>query len=378
MIIKNIKITNFRCHNNYEMNFNNETSLIVGENGCGKTSVLEAIHIATRGISFRAADEAIIKRGADFYRIELEYVDGEKTIVTYSQTGKVEPPKLKTQEGQNSIAGLAKIQKKLYEAAPKEIGKRFLVGDKKAIRLPLKYRYPVILFIPDDLHILYSSPTKKRDFFDRIAGEIDESYGIILSRYNKALKQRNDLLKMLGDNRTNGDRDFASTSLFSWNVMLAKYGIEIRKIRMRTVKQINERLTETYRSIANTKDELAISYEVFEDKLLNETEYLARLERDTKKDLYIGHTSYGTHRDNYDFIFNGKSADTSASRGEVRSMILALKFIEAQLVFEKTGRRPIVLLDDVFSELDEMRQRALATNFKDNQVIITSVDEVRA
>ena len=134
-------------------------------------------------------------------------------------------------------------------------------------------------------------------------------------------------------------------------------------------------MTETYRSIAENSDILELEYQL-QGEDISESEYLKRLEDELQRDLILGHTGFGIHRDNYSFVFNNSDADGSASRGEVRSIILALKFIEAELIYERTGKRPIVLLDDVFSELDETRQKSLTSNFKDNQVIITSVDIV--
>jgi DNA replication and repair protein RecF len=113
---------------------------------------------------------------------------------------------------------------------------------------------------------------------------------------------------------------------------------------------------------------------VLQGETVSENEYLRRLEAEMGRDLILGHTGFGVHRDNYEFLFNGSDANGSASRGEVRSIVLAMKFIEADLIFEKTSKRPVVLLDDVFSELDKVRQKALTQNFKDNQVIITSVE----
>ena len=105
-----------------------------------------------------------------------------------------------------------------------------------------------------------------------------------------------------------------------------------------------------------------------------ESKYLSCLEKDFERDSLLGHTSYGAHRDSYDFIFNGVGADGSASRGETRSLVVAMKFIEAEMILKKVGRKPIVLLDDVFSELDTKRQKCLVQNFKEHQVILTSVD----
>ena len=332
MIIKTVKVSNFRSHKEFLLSCWKMTTMITGENGGGKTSILEAIYEATRGKSFRAVDRDILKRGEDFYRIELEYNSGEKIVVTYEKGGK----------------------------------KVFYCGDKKFFRLPRKYKYPLVLFLPSDLGLVDASPGRKRDYFDQVFGQLDESYSNSLSKYNKALKQRNELLK------------FESTSnemAFSWNLLLAKYGVDIRKKREKILSTINKTLTSVYRSIAENEDIVSIKYEA-DTEGLNESAYLSRLERDFDKDRIMGHTGFGIHRDNYDFYFNNTIASGSASRGEVRSIVIALKFIEAEMVLEVLGKKPIVLLDDVFSELDEKRQKCLVKNFKQNQVFITSVNGV--
>ncbi len=329
MIIKAVKLQNFRCHKVYELNCNKKTSLIVGENGCGKTSILEAIYLGLRGKSFRAVDREIVQRSEKFYRVEIDFVSGEKTVVFF------------------------------------ENGKRvFVVQGKKFGRLPMKNRYPVVLFEPDDLNLVGASPSKKRDYFDRIFSQLDAKYSNSLSKYNKTLKQRNELLKS----------DFVrQEALFSWNVLLAKYGVEIIKERTKYIDRINQNFTEVYRSIADNLDEVLIEYK---GDILSESEYLKNLENNFERDKAVKHTSFGVHRDDYGFLFNLNTADGSASRGEVRSMVLALKFIEAEMIFEILKQKPLVLFDDVFSELDEKRQKSLVTNFRDNQVIITSVDEI--
>ena len=326
MIIKKIKLVNFRNHSKYELECTDETSLILGENGCGKTSVLEAIYILTRGKSFRATDKDILKREEDFYRIEIEFCNGEKNIATYDGEDKV-----------------------------------FLVSDKKAKRLPKKNKYPVVLFLPSDLNLISNSPSSRRDYFDRIFSQFDERYNEALLKYEKALKQRNELLK----------NEFVTPEmLFSWNILLSKYGELVWGYRKEFTSEINKVITEVYRSIAENNDEVKIDYET---QVSGGSDYLKQLEVAFSKDKVLNHTSFGIHRDDFVFNFNGNVAEGSASRGETRSIILALKFIEADLMYQKLGLKPIVLLDDVFSELDEVRRKCLVKNFKDNQVIITSV-----
>jgi len=186
---------------------------ILGENGCGKTSILEAIYIVLQGKSFRATDREIVKRGTDFYRIEIEFFDGRKIIVVYEEKN----------------------------------GKTFLIEDQKKKRLPKKNKYPVILFEPKDLNLVGSSPTRKRDFFDRMIQQWSEKYHDSLLRYQKALKQRNELLKKDG---------VTAAEFFSWNLLLAKYGVEIREMRNKMVDEINSKLTKVYREIAQNNDDI--------------------------------------------------------------------------------------------------------------------------
>lgn len=328
MIIKSIKLVNFRNHHEYFLDCNQETTLILGENGFGKTSVLEAIYILTQGKSFRATDKDIIKRDTDYYRIELEYCNGEINTATYDRKNK-----------------------------------NYIINGQKSKRLPKKNKYPVILFLPSDLNLISHSPSRRRDYFDRIFSEFNENYHQALLKYNKVLKQRNEVLKK---------EIIPKELIFSWNLLLAKYGTELFDYRNQFIQEINNYYSDTYYSITKIKDEIKIHYKTEVSSPKAES-YLKELEQNFEKDSYLGYTSYGVHRDDYVFYFNHKIADGSASRGESRSMILALKFIEAKLIEQKNNLKPIILLDDVFSELDEMHRKCLVKNFKDNQIILTSV-----
>lgn len=338
MIIQSVKLVNFRSHDEFFLECKKKTSLLIGENGSGKTSVLEAIYEVLRGKSFKASDGEILKRGTDYYRVEVKFCDGKRTVVIF--------------DGKK---------------------KQFLVEDKKTTRLPKRNRYPVVLFLPDDLHLVATSPTKRRSYFDRVLTEFDESYNDSLLKYEKSLKQRNDLLKKY--NNQGGDGKISWSDFFSWNILLSKYGLEIRKKRIKYLEQLNLVFSEVYHSIVDNDDSVSLKLELFGGEI-SEAEYFNRLESELQRDLVLGHTGFGIHRDDFVFLFNGEGADGTASRGELRSMILAMKFIEAELIFQETGKRPVVLLDDVFSELDNMRQKSLVKNFKENQVIITSVEEV--
>lgn len=326
MVIRRVKLQNFRSHESFVLDCSQNVTQIIGENGCGKTSILEAIYEAMQGKSFRAVDREIIRRTTEFYRVELEYLDGRRVVT-------------------------------LYDGNKKE----FLVEDKRTRRLPKKARYPIVLFEPDDLNLVGASPSSHRNYFDRVFSQLSEQYALALARYNKALKQRNELLKQ--EIVENGD-------LFSWDILLTKYGAELAEERRQFTELINQQLTETYRSIAKNQDEVQLRYLSEVD---DESTFLAHLEHEFARDRVLGYTSFGVHHDNYEFIFNQSPADGSASRGEVRSSVLALKFIEADLIVQRLHQTPVVLLDDVFSELDTTRQKCLVKNFQKNQVILTSV-----
>ena len=330
MLIKNITLTNFRNHQKYSLECQKDTTLILGENGCGKTSVLEAIYILTQGKSFRATDPDIIKRGADFYHIEIVYDTGQKITATYDK-------KTKT----------------------------YKIEDKKFRRLPKNHKYPIILFLPSDLNLISGAPSRHRDYFDRFFSILSQEYNTALNKYNKALLQRNKLLK---------SEFLTPTALFPWNILLAKNGTILKTLREKYIKKINQILIPTYHTIAENDDKVEIRYTT-EIKDFTENEYLNLLEKNYEKDRILTHTSFGVHKDDFEFIFNKSLADGSASRGETRSIILALKFIEAKIINEELNKKPIILLDDVFSELDNKRRKCLINNFKNHQVIITSVEK---
>lgn len=324
-VVENVILKNFRCHEDFELSCREMTTLIIGSNGSGKTSVLEAIYLALRGKSFKGVDKEILKRDADFYRAEIKLKDFKNIIIRFDGS------------------------KKSFE-----------IDGKKNLRLPKKNKYPVVLFEPDNLYLVGSSPSRRRDYFDELFRQIDDKYGAVLSKYNKALKQRNDLLK---------EEVISGDDLFSWNVMCANYGAELMAFRNKFLEEINESMTDIYRNIAKNDDECSLRYV---GNIVDANEYLSILSKNFEKDKYLGYTSFGAHRDDCEFIFNGERADGSASRGEIRSIILALKFIEARILEKETCSVPVVLLDDIFSELDMDRQKHLINNFKNYQMIITS------
>ena len=335
MILKTLRVQNFRTHSDFILEIGEKSTLISGANGSGKTSLLEAIYFALQGTSFRSSDKEILRNdGSSWFRIDLkDSKDSLRTII--------------------------------FNDAVQKSKKQFLVDGNKKARLSANLRIPVVLFEPDDLQLLSGSPTRRRNFLDYFLSQIFPSFQLALTRYNKALKQRNNLLK-----RDNVSKD----DLFPWNLMLAEYGSEIISKRQDFLELLNSKIEEVYFEISGVKDEIKIDYL---GEKVSKNEILAILSENIERDKILGYTNFGPHKHDIQFIFNKKPAQNVASRGENRSLVLALKFIETDILADLTSKRPIVLLDDVFSELDDDRQKLLTKHFSKYQTIITSTNEIK-
>lgn len=330
MVIRSLSVENLRSHRKFSRVLSRTVTVITGPNGSGKTTLIEAILVALGGHSFKGTDSELLQRDADWWRIDLKLDDQLRTV-------------------------------KYQPNIPKK--KQFVIDDKTNLRLPAASRYPTVLFEPEDLRLLHGSPSRRRQFIDRFAAQLVPDYGRVLRRYERALLQRNKLLK----------RQASAEELFAWNISLAKYGAQIIDIRVRLIERLNAGLQPTYDTIAQTKDAVSLHYS---HTVIDHTEQklLTELESRTERDQLLGFTSIGPHRHDVLFRFNDAPAIGSASRGEVRTIILALKFLEVDIVQEVTGLQPVVLLDDVLSELDDKRQSHLATKFQDHQIIMTSTN----
>ena len=328
-VIKKLSVQNIRSHDKYTIKPSPTITVITGKNGSGKTSLIESIYTALRGTSFRGGDDDMLRYNTPWWRIDIEFSSYIKQSVTYD-------PKL------------AKGQKK------------FFIDDKVLFRLPIQHKKPVVLFESDDLRLLHGLPTRRRRFIDHFISQLDPIYLSSLRKYERALRQRNNLLKKLY---------IKTDELFVWDVALSEYGAYIIEKRILFIEQINNQINNIYNSIAKSKDILLVHYSNtyigdIKQKLLN------NLSSSIDKDKIIGFTSTGPHRHDVIFKFNNLPAVDIASRGEIRTIILSIKFIEADIIEQITGIKPTILLDDVFSELDELRQERLLST--DKQIIISS------
>ncbi len=329
-VVKKLSVQNIRSHDKFVLKLSPTTTVITGSNGSGKTSLVEALYISLQGTSFKGSDNDVLRHNSPWWRIDVEFDDYIKRTTTFD-------PSL--------ISGRKKIT----------------VDDKVMYRLPAKFKHPVVLFEPDDLRLLHGSPTRRRQFIDRFISQLDPLYSTVLHKYERALKQRNNLLKQ---------QYTTSDELFAWNVTLSEYGAYIIEKRIAFIERINSQLNDAYNIIAKTNDVVTVHYSHtyigdIKQKLLND------LTSHSERDAIIGFTSIGPHRHDVVFQFNYSPALAVISRGEVRTIVLALKFLEVDIIEQITNIKPIILLDDVFSELDDNRQKYLMDSQK-GQIIITS------
>lgn len=329
--VASLSVKYIRSHKEYSIQFSPEVTIITGVNGSGKTSLLEAIYLSLQGSSFRGSDGELLQKEGPWWRIDTVLDDQQLRTIKYN-------PEKQTSR------------------------KQFVIDTKTTARLPQKQKHPVVLFEPEDLRLLHGSPARRRQFIDRFISQLNPLYGPSLRKYERALKQRNNLLK----SAYNSD-----DQLFAWNVALAEHGAYIIEQRIAFTEQLNQNLAGLYQEIAGTHDDVSIHYSHtfvgdIKQKLLNELH--AHLERDR----YLGNTSVGPHRHDVIFEINHSPALSTASRGEARTIVLALKFLEVDIIEQLTGKTPIILLDDVFSELDATRQQLLTSQLKGHQIIITS------
>ena len=327
-LLRRLKVQNFRTHEKMDIPIDDGVTLITGSNGSGKTSLIEAIYIALRGSSFRGVDMDIVRHTSEWWRVDL--LSDDKTT--------------------RSV---------MFDSSKSTGRKRFIIDSKTTYRLPQKHKWPVVLFEPDDLRLLHGSPARRRMFIDRFIGQLDPLYTTVLHKYERALKQRNNLLKK---------QYFADDELFVWDLLLSEYGAEIIQKRVNYIKILQSELSDTYNSIAHTDDEVIIRYshDITRQKLLSD------YHEHHAKDKLLGNTSVGPHRHDVEFIFSSMPAISVASRGEIRSIVLALKFLEVKIIEKVLDMKPIILLDDVYSELDETRRHKLVDSISNYQVIITN------
>ncbi len=351
MKLRKLQLEKFRSYesHSYDFSMEEQITILVGNNGLGKTNFLEAIYLLSLGRSFRTTThDDLVQWEQDFMRLsgEVESDDDSRSMELF------------------------------YSVKPTR-RKNFKINDLTLKNSEYIGHLLTVLFHPEDLNMLYLSPSYRRKYLDILLSQTDREYLFSLSQYRKILKQRNSLLEEIRQSQFKRmDLATLKKDLDVWDEKLIEYGSKIIERRLGLVEFLENNLEKIYQKISGASEAVRLRYEcnaIKEGLPIMET-YPEKLSSKRDKDIICRKTSVGPHRDDLVFFINHIEVTKSASRGEFRTLLLAIKLAEIQYIREKTNENPVLLLDDVFSELDENRQNHLIEAIRGCQTIITTTD----
>ena len=354
MKISKLCLENFRNIKQMELHPHDNINVIYGDNAQGKTNILEAVWLFSGARSFRGAkDSELIHFEEDISRLSMDFMAEERpqtASLTFGKAGILNEGRKQTflneikQSGQSKLAGV----------------------------------FCTVLFSPDHLLLVKQGPEHRRRMIDQSLCQAYPKYAKILDTYQKILKQRASLLRDIP--RSGALLDMLDV----WDKSFVDYGAYITAVRARYVRRLARAAGEIYGGISREKEQLTVQYRLSfgpeQESCDNYTreDYKQALEQALKdcrrEDIAQGHSTIGPHRDDMEIAINGNSARSFGSQGQQRSVVLALKLAECAILKERNGEPPVILLDDVMSELDEARRHYLLNYLKDEQILITCCD----
>lgn len=332
-----LELYNFRNYENEKISFGDEVNIIYGDNGMGKTNILEAVYYFSYGRSFRSGGREVIRDGEKESRIRLDFKNEKRSL-----------------EG--------------------EI--RFLSGKRKEIFLneielkktsQLLGNFICVLFTPDEMSIVKGMPEIRRRFCDSAIMPLRPQFIKELIRYRTIINQKTALLK---------SRDYSTLDI--WNEKLCESGSKIMLMRSSYIERIEEKARLMQSDISMNKEDLRVRYNpsvaMGADISEIKENFIKKLEEYKEKEKENLFCMVGIHRDEIDFEINKKAAKSYASQGQIRTAVLCLKSAQMEIIKEETGNYPVMLLDDILSELDKKRRDFLISQIKGKQIIITCTD----
>lgn len=332
MILKSVALSHFRNYSDMYMEFDKGTNILYGDNAQGKTNILEAVYVSGTSRSHKGSkDKELIQFGQEESHIRTVV---ERDGLDYQIDMHIK---------KNKSKGIA-----INKVPIKKASELFGILN-------------IVFFSPEDLNIIKNGPSERRRFLDMELCQLDKVYLYHLTKFNKILNQRNKLLKDI-----NFKPELKDT-LSVWDMQLIDYGRKIIESRHRFIAELNGIVKNIHRNISGNKEELIIRYEPNVEEEFLEQE----LKKNQQRDLKFGITSVGPHRDDMCFIIHEVDIRKYGSQGQQRSCALSLKLSEIELVKKSTRQTPVLILDDVLSELDSNRQNFLLNSIHDIQTVIT-------
>ena len=352
MIINEVFADGYKNLSDINITLDKRMNIFCGDNAQGKTNLIEAVWLCSGCRSFRGSREKeFIGFTKDFADVRMKFTDSVR-------------------------------QQEIRFAAKKGSVKDKLVtlnGVKLPVMSKLFGSFQCVVFTPDDLNLSKGSPDNRRNFVDLAISQIKKSYVSALSTYNNVLIQRNAFLK---NYLKSGSTDHSSIEI--WDEQLAKAGAYISVLRNTYCNKLQYYTNSLYNSITNGKEQLNLYYQstIYKDlegKKEYEGElkeiYLEKLRKSLNDDIRAGFTTVGVHRDDIITEINGQPARYLGSQGQSRSIAIVMKLAQAEILKSESGEYPVMLLDDVMSELDAGRQRFILNSIENMQVLITCCDE---
>ena len=332
MIVTKIELSNFRNYDSLSLELDDKTNILYGKNAQGKTNVLEAIYLCSTTKSHRSSKDAEL----------IKFENNEGHIKLFINK-KCREYRIDIHLRKNKSKGIA-----INGIPIKKASELFGI-------------FNVIFFSPEDLDIIKNGPAERRRFVDMELCQLDKIYVYNLINYNKVLGQRNQLLKDIYMKPELED------TLDVWDMQLAEYGSKVIKRREQFIKDINKIIKPIHRKLTENSEEIEVVYK----KCCNEDELYNKIIENRKKDIKLKSTSVGPHRDDILFFNKDINIRTYGSQGQKRTVALSLKLAEIELVKSLINDTPVLLLDDVLSELDSDRQNHLLKSLDEIQTVIT-------
>ncbi len=339
MKVKSLSVSNFRNYEKETVSFSAGTNVIYGNNAQGKTNLLEAVYLFSHGKSHRAkTDSELVRFGADFARIDIEFADKDRDYRAVMQL---------LPNGRKAVK----------------------VNNVPITKLSALMRYlNVVMFSPEDLEIIKGAPQLRRRFLDEAISQLYPLYLKKLISYHKNLAQKNSLLKKLKfSGKTRDDM------LSVWNEQIAEDGSDIMRYRSDFVDAVSVHAAQIHRNISGENLKIVYTPSI-ECDIINREAFFEKLDSVTSREIENGSSMYGIQRDELKFFINDKEAKIYASQGQQRTAVLSLKMAQTENICNLRGEYPVLLLDDIMSELDISRRNYLTEKIKGKQVILTCTD----
>ena len=372
MIIKALSVKNFRNIQNADFLFSPKTNIISGNNAQGKTNLMESLAVAVEK-SFRTNKAADMLANISIPKNDRSDISD----ISDNEGSNAKKPKCEIK----AEFIVDKYSDKINDLTCSITGKGILrringVNYKDALQL-----YPqlkIIIFVPEDLYLIKGDPQGRRELLDDTADMMNKMHSAITANYSRALKQKNTFLSSCEGQTTLSSSQKIQIDV--WNEELAKAGVNVLCGRLKYFEALSKYTCEYYSELNNKGEVLTMSYNhtVYSDQELDLTDtdrllrlYLEKSDRYLQKELIVGHTLIGVHRDDAGFFINGRNARDFGSQGQIRSIAVALRLAQAKMFSEKWQEQPVIILDDVLSELDEYRRSFILQHIVNSQVFIT-------